>query len=60
MKFSTLLPLAAATAAVMPSFALAAGNATISVLTNNVYFLSEVLYPNWGQSMFPVHPMRVP
>ncbi|KAI1318049.1 hypothetical protein EDD11_007283 [Mortierella claussenii] len=28
---------------------MAANNATISVLTNNVYFLSEVLYPNWGQ-----------
>jgi len=50
MKFSAILPLAAIATAVMPSFAAAAGNATISVLTNNVYFLSEILYPNWGQS----------
>ncbi|KAK3821423.1 MAG: sphingomyelin phosphodiesterase [Benniella sp.] len=49
MKFSAILPLAAIATAVMPSFAAAAGNVTISVLTNNVYFLSEILYPNWGQ-----------
>ncbi|KAG0287186.1 hypothetical protein BGZ96_008865, partial [Linnemannia gamsii] len=24
-------------------------NATLSILSNNVYFLSTNLYPNWGQ-----------
>ncbi|KAF9926770.1 hypothetical protein BGZ67_007959 [Mortierella alpina] len=32
-----------------PSFTFAAKNVTLSVLSNNVYFLSEALYPNWGQ-----------
>ncbi|KAG0335680.1 hypothetical protein BG000_007331 [Podila horticola] len=50
MKITGILPLAAAVAAAMPSLA-AAANTTFSVLSNNVYFLSEVLYPNWGQRL---------
>ncbi|KAG0211916.1 hypothetical protein BGX28_007198 [Mortierella sp. GBA30] len=49
MKVASLLSLVAAIATVAPSVTLAAKNVTLSVLTNNVYFLSEVLYPNWGQ-----------
>ncbi|KAG0309667.1 hypothetical protein BGZ98_009987 [Dissophora globulifera] len=49
MKLNALLPLAMISAACMPSLASAANNATISILTNNVYFMSEILYPNWGQ-----------
>ncbi|KAF9940081.1 hypothetical protein BGZ65_008380, partial [Modicella reniformis] len=48
MKLSTLLPLTVAGTVMMPSFTTAA-TTTLSILTNNVYFLSEVLYPNWGQ-----------
>ncbi|KAF9436161.1 Sphingomyelin phosphodiesterase 3 [Entomortierella beljakovae] len=48
MKITSILPLALATIAAVPSFTSAA-NVTLSVLSNNVYFLSEVLYPNWGQ-----------
>ena len=50
MKVNSLLPLALAITTMAPSLALAAKNVTLSVLTNNVYFLSETLYPNWGQS----------
>jgi len=51
MKFSTLLPLAAAIAtAAMPPSVMAAGNSTLSVLTNNVYFLPSAV-SNWAQSM---------
>ncbi|KAF9560449.1 hypothetical protein EC968_006206 [Mortierella alpina] len=49
MKAIALLPLTIAISALAPSLTLAAKNVTLSVLTNNVYFLSEVLYPNWGQ-----------
>ncbi|KAF9115873.1 hypothetical protein BGX27_005939 [Mortierella sp. AM989] len=49
MKISTsLLPLALAAVASIPSFT-AAKNVTLSILSDNVYFLSEILYPNWGQ-----------
>ncbi|KAF9347462.1 hypothetical protein BGX26_001041 [Mortierella sp. AD094] len=49
MKISTsILPLALAAVATVPSFT-AAANVTLSVLTNNLYFMSEILYPNWGQ-----------
>jgi phospholipase C/sphingomyelin phosphodiesterase len=47
MKISALS--LAVVAALVPSIAVAK-NATISVVTNNVYFMSEILYPNWGQS----------
>ncbi|KAF8934857.1 hypothetical protein CPC16_009709 [Podila verticillata] len=50
MKLTGILPLVAAVAAAMPSLATAA-NTTFSVLSNNVYFLSETLYPNWGQRL---------
>ncbi|KAF8930553.1 hypothetical protein BGZ58_008174 [Dissophora ornata] len=49
MKITSFVSLAAAAAAFVPSFTAAAFNGTISVLTNNVYFMSETLYPNWGQ-----------
>ncbi|KAG0370439.1 sphingomyelin phosphodiesterase [Gamsiella multidivaricata] len=49
MKIASLFPLAAVATALMPSLSAAAQNATLSILTNNVYFLSETLYPNWGQ-----------
>lgn len=42
MKLTGILPLVAAVAAAMPSLATAA-NTTFSVLSNNVYFLSETL-----------------
>ncbi|KAG0001662.1 hypothetical protein BGZ80_009230 [Entomortierella chlamydospora] len=49
MKISTsLLPLALAAVATVPSFT-AAKNVTLSVLTNNLYLMSKILYPNWGQ-----------
>ncbi|KAF9537132.1 hypothetical protein EC957_008790 [Mortierella hygrophila] len=41
---------AAVTAVLVPSLTSAQSkNATLSILTNNVYFLSTNLYPNWGQ-----------
>ncbi|KAF9582015.1 hypothetical protein BGW38_000770 [Lunasporangiospora selenospora] len=49
MKFTSILSAIVAVAAVGPMVAEAAQNTTLSVLSNNVYFLSEVLYPNWGQ-----------
>ena len=52
MKITSLLPLAAVVASTVPAITFAANNATLSILTNNVYFMSEVLYPNWGQSKF--------
>ncbi|KAF9209965.1 hypothetical protein BGZ49_009241 [Haplosporangium sp. Z 27] len=49
MKISTsLLSLAFATFAAVPSFT-AATNVTISVLSNNLYLMSKILYPNWAQ-----------
>lgn len=42
MKLTGILPMVAAVAAAMPSLATAA-NTTFSVLSNNVYFLSETL-----------------
>ncbi|KAF9422033.1 hypothetical protein BGZ94_008692 [Podila epigama] len=47
MKFAGFLPLAAAVASVATAV-----NTTFSVLSHNVYFLSETLYPNWGQTDF--------
>ncbi|KAF9916402.1 hypothetical protein BX616_003845, partial [Lobosporangium transversale] len=41
-----------AAAVMLPSAVVAAKNATISVLSDNVYFLSETLYPNWGQNPY--------
>ncbi|KAK3821421.1 MAG: phospholipase C precursor [Benniella sp.] len=50
MKLSTLLPLATAIATtVMPPSVIAAGNSTLSVLSNNVYFLPSTV-SNWAQT----------
>ncbi|KAF9182650.1 hypothetical protein BGZ50_004783 [Haplosporangium sp. Z 11] len=50
MKTTSLFPLAAAVASILPAITIAANNATLSILSNNVYFPSEILYPNWGQT----------
>ncbi|KAK3841352.1 MAG: sphingomyelin phosphodiesterase [Linnemannia gamsii] len=51
MKFTSIIAMTAAVAAVLvPSLTSAqSNNATLSILSNNVYFLSHNLYPNWGQ-----------
>ncbi|KAF9190413.1 hypothetical protein BGZ50_000221 [Haplosporangium sp. Z 11] len=50
MKITSLLPLVvAAVVSTVPAITFAAKNATLSIITNNVYFLSETLFPNWGQ-----------
>ncbi|GJJ70022.1 hypothetical protein EMPS_02371 [Entomortierella parvispora] len=52
MKFTSILALTTAVASVMvPSMTLAQSkNATLSIISNNLYFMSTNLYPNWGQS----------
>jgi phospholipase C/sphingomyelin phosphodiesterase len=54
MKFTLIIAMTASVAAVLvPSLTSAqSNNATLSILTNNVYFLSTNLYPNWGQGKY--------
>lgn len=52
MKLSKSISVLAAAAAAGVSLLspVAAESVTLSVMTFNVYFLSEFLFPNWGQS----------